>query len=86
MKELDEFKIKSKEDRRRKIPVKLRRKRFAVFIDLEKAFDRVDRKILLDKLRQLNIDPHLSEAIRVGLGNTSAILHDETVKLRIGVP
>lgn len=68
------------------MPNRNRVKSFAVFIDLAKAFDGVNRVILLDKLRTRNISAQLRAIIQNMLTDTSINLNGEVILTLKGVP
>lgn len=50
-------------DRRNKVPVKDGTLLYTLLIDLKKAFDQVDRQLLVTKLTQRGFSPTLTSAI-----------------------
>ena len=68
------------------MPVKHRRKQFVCFIDLKKAFDRVNRHKLISTLNKLVVDPSLIRAIWGLLSMTSGVINGVTIPTTIGVP
>ena len=54
---------------------------FAIFIDLKKAFDFIDRDMLLYKLLLHNIDGKIYESIKSIYANTSACVRLKLVQL-----
>ena len=62
---IEEAKIVAQRQRRLRIPMTARCRQFIVFIDLEKAFDRVRRNTLITKLTTMQIDPTLIDNLRV---------------------
>ncbi len=66
------------------------RKRFAAFMDLEKAYDRVDRKGLWETLRVYGVGGKLLEGVRSFYENASASVRvngelSESFKVKVGV-
>ena len=57
-----------------------------LFIDLKKAFDKVPRQHLLNKLRLMRIDPSLVETIHALLQGTQAEVDGKRIDMDIGVP
>ena len=82
---LQEAKAKCQADRAAKIKVKLRRRKYAVFIDLEKAFDKVNRQILINKMFAKRIEAPYLDAVRLNLINSKAHIQGEVIDQRIGV-
>jgi RNA-directed DNA polymerase len=67
----------------------MRSKGRLLFVDLEKAFDKVDRHRLLRVLQDRctnDQDRHLVELIRGLLSNTKALFGDHLVETTTGVP
>jgi hypothetical protein len=65
--------------RQLKTPVAARPRMLYAFIDLKKAFDKVDRAILIDKLRKKGIDEYLVRAVSDLLTNTQMSVQGEKV-------
>ena len=84
MKALKDVKQLAVEDRLRGTRVAHRTKRFVVFIDFEKAFDRVDRALLIDKLRQRQISDQLTDSICLHFKANQAQINGEDVRVNIG--
>ena len=63
-----------------------RRKRFVVFIDLEKAFDRVDRRILINKMKDQNLNPAVIDMIGLTLNNNKAKIENKSIVTQVGTP
>ncbi len=66
------------------------RKLFAAFMDLEKAYDRVDRKGLWERLRVYGVGRKLLEGVRSFYENASASVWvdgelSESFKVKVGV-
>ena len=69
--------------------LKMRLKGHLLFVDLEKAFDKVDRHQLLSILKKRcsnGYDRHLVNIIHGLLSNTKAIFGDQIVNTTTGVP
>ena len=70
-----EFTRKAKEvalaQRRNKVRLQQRECHYLVFLDLEKAFDSVERQLLLTKLSRFNVGSDLLKAVAGALTNTS---------------
>lgn len=64
----------------------LRSKHFICFVDLKKAFDKVNRQTPLNVLIQKKFNASLVRAIHGLLSNTSATINGEKVDTEIGVP
>jgi hypothetical protein len=55
-------------------------------VDLKKAFDRVDRRILMKKLVDLNLEPPILLAVKALLSNTNMEIDNKKIKAETGVP
>ena len=73
-------------ERMHRVPVKHRKVRTLLFVDLAKAFDKVDRLLLLRKLQDLHIPGHLLNAICALLRSTKMTVDQQTVPTLTGVP
>jgi len=72
--------------RSNKVPVKDRPTLSLLFIDFHKAFDKVDRQKLINKLQQTNIPTPLVNAAALLLTNTRMIVNNKKVDTYSGVP
>jgi retron-type reverse transcriptase len=59
---------------------------FIIFVDFQKAFDRVNRKMLLEKLKLMGISEGVVRAIQLLLMNTKARVNDQEIDIKIGTP
>ena len=62
-----------------------RQKRFLFFIDFRKAFDVVNRRKMLQNLKDKEVSNQLISSIRMLLTNTTAEVNGETVPIEKGV-
>ena len=89
IKDLTDFIKEAKEttvrQRRLKIPMTARDRHFIAFIDLEKAFDRVRRQKLIDKMKTANFEPAIIDSIVTQMRQTSSLINDEVIYQNIGV-
>ena len=89
IKDLTEFIEEAKEttvrQRRLKIPMTARARHFITFIDLEKAFDRVRRQKLIDKLNTAGFESAITDNIITQMRQTSSLINDEVIYQNIGV-
>lgn len=72
--------------RARKIKASERPKYFAIFIDLRKAYDRVDRDLLLAKMLDMEIEPQTIAVCSKLLLMSAVKSGDKTVFSKVGVP
>ena len=86
MMKIKELKDLSRHERETKVPAHRRPLRALLFIDLQKAFDKVDRNLLMRKLNEKGVRPALTAAITPSLRNTSMKVHNSSVDTRTGVP
>ena len=63
-----------------------REKTYLLFIDLKKAFEKVPRRGLIQKMTDMNIIVQLVETIHEILRGTKAEVNDEKINMDIGVP
>lgn len=74
------------EYRRSNVRVPDRRKQYLLFIDFAKAFDKVNRDILFEKMRLKGYNPQLIEAIRNLISKTWMNYQDENIVTEVGTP
>lgn len=75
-------------DRQTKTPVNKRRKHYILLLDLAKAFDTIDRKLLIQKLISRGFSPYIVNLVAHMLSHTQHQFESENVKYfsNIGVP
>ena len=79
-------KTKTQQQRDRKIKVVLRTRQYLTFIDLKKAFDKVNRHKLIQLVHKMGISPNLTVIINDLLSNTTGTISDQTIHTTAGVP
>lgn len=79
-------KRRQQEYRQLKIPVAERTKTFILFIDFRKAFDKVDRGILVRKMLDMGINPTLVKAFQSLLSNSKVQYENEIIDTTVGTP
>ena len=72
--------------RKNMVKVKNRPKTFILFIDFAKAFDKVNRGRLLNKMTQMKFHPQLVLAVKNLIQNTYMEVQGQKVKTESGVP
>ena len=72
--------------RQARVPNWRRCKTFILFIDLKKAFDMVQRPLLLQKLRTMQVSEPLVQTLHSILQGTAAEIDGRRVNMDIGVP
>jgi hypothetical protein len=83
---MQEVKNSQLEERRMRIPAVRRKLHAVIFIDFQKAFDRVDRSLLIRKLQAKNVNAFTVQAITALLNNTHGIIDLQEVQTLAGVP
>lgn len=83
---LEAAKAKCQADRNAGIKSQNRQVRTLLFVDLEKAFDKVVRSKLMEKLHNVRIPPYLLNAIHALLRNTCMQIKDDVIQTDSGVP
>lgn len=83
---LNTAKNRTLEQRQRKVPVKHRTRQYITFIDLKKAFDKVNRYKLVLELNKMGISPKLTVIIKNLLSNTTGTIGNEIIATTTGVP
>ena len=73
-------------DRRNKVKNKNRDKQFLIFVDLKKAFDNVQRTLLIKKLLKYGVNNDLCAVVQERLKQTIGQIEDQEVNLELGVP
>jgi hypothetical protein len=68
--------LEAENDRRNKVKIKDRECKFALFLDLQKAFDCVCRDKLLVKMHRMGLNASVINAVAVCLSNTSHNITD----------
>ena len=76
---------KLRELRDRKIPPARRPNHYLLFIDLRKAFDTVNRKLLLERLEKKGFSGTLLAALRDFMQDMQLVVKDQTITTNIGV-
>ena len=61
------------------------KKIWTLFIDLKSAFDKVDHKILIKRLENMNINPELINTIKWLYGTTKIQVNDKEINIGRGV-
>ena len=68
-----------------KVPAEKRPKYYMLFIDLAKAFDSIDRSILISTMKDRGINDSLVKAFSNMLASTSMLIDGQKVATNIGV-
>ena len=79
-------KLKAQVQRAEIKSVEAREKCWVLFIDFAKAFDSVDRQILLNKLENKNIPAYLTHIMAAFLSGTKCSINNELIHTNIGIP
>ena len=81
-----EAKVKAQTQRMEIKSVEAREKSWVLFIDFAKAFDSVDRQILLNKLENKNNPSYLTQIMAAFLSGTKCTSNGEVIHTNIGIP
>ena len=58
---------------------------YVLFVDFEKAYDRVDRKKLIELLKSMGCGSNMTQAIEHSLKSTTSVINNMSVEARAGV-
>ena len=83
---IQQAKQKEQRNRKEKIPVNKRQRTFVLFIDLKKAFDKVNRQHLLNKMERYGFAGNLIDAIENLIMDTEVIVDGKRYPTELGVP
>lgn len=81
-----QIKRECKEETMQKIPINNRPLHCLLFLDLKKAFDRVNKTKLIEKLKRSNVTPDIFNASLGIISNTFMKVEEDFIETRTGVP
>ena len=73
-------------ERKAKPPPLKRTQGYLLFIDLKKAFDKVDRHQLLKKMKSMGIAPEVMKATATALSDATIVYNGTTVPTEVSCP